>query len=74
METEFGYNPRAIETTETKRERLENAGRMFDEIFHVQAGEKVLFITDNDPVTTDRPLITALQESLQRKGSVYYSR
>ncbi len=68
METEFGYKPEVAEAQETQRERLENAGRVFDDIFHIQPGEKVLFVTDGDPQATDRDLIKALQESLNQRG------
>jgi len=52
---------------EKAAERLENAGKVFDNIFRVQSGEKVLFVTDGDPLATDRSLLDALQESLRQK-------
>ena len=62
--TELSPNPE----TEKAAERLENAGRVFDDIFRVQSGEKVLFVTDGDPQATDRGLIKTLQESLDQRG------
>ena len=49
-------------------ERLENARRVFDEFFELRKGEKVLFLTDADPESTDRALIDLFKQELERRG------
>lgn len=51
--------------------RLEGARNVFDSYIELKAGEKVLFLTDEDSFNTNRSLIDIFQKELKRRGNEF---
>ncbi len=52
----------------TREIREKHAGQMIDDYLSLSPNERVLFLTDTNPVNTDRPLIEAIQNQLRARG------
>jgi leucyl aminopeptidase (aminopeptidase T) len=66
-----GKEPVQSAEQERKRIRLETAHRLLDDFVNIKAGERLLFLTDNNPVNTDRELIELLKTDLKGRDNPF---